>query len=82
MLSYDFRARVGPTRSNGVTLKSLFTLAPDVSFQHGVLKEIYVKIWADLDVEKVPFLWSTIYPANFGAFNEHLELVPSGIRPE
>ena len=29
--------------------------------------------------EKVPFLWSTIYPANFDTFNGHLELVPSGI---
>ena len=27
--------------------------------------------------EKVPFLWSTIYPANFDTFNGHLELVPS-----
>ena len=31
--------------------------------------------------EKVPFLWSTIYPANFDTFNGHLELVPSGISP-
>ena len=31
--------------------------------------------------EKVPFLWSIIYPANFGTFNGHLELVPSGISP-
>ena len=30
--------------------------------------------------EKVPFLWSIIYP-NFGTFNGHLELVPSGISP-
>ena len=28
-----------------------------------------------------PFLWSTIYPANFDTFNGHLELVPSGISP-
>ena len=28
--------------------------------------------------EKGPFLWSTIYPANFDTFNGHLELVPSG----
>ena len=27
---------------------------------------------------KGPFLWSTIYPANFVTFNGHLELVPSG----
>ena len=27
---------------------------------------------------KGPFLWSTIYPANFDTFNGHLELVPSG----
>ena len=32
-------------------------------------------------VQKVPFLRSTIYPANFGTFNGHLELVPSGISP-
>ena len=31
--------------------------------------------------EKVPFLWSTICPANFDTFNEHLELVLSGISP-
>ena len=32
--------------------------------------------------EKVPFLWSTIYPANFGKKkNGHLELVPSSISP-
>ena len=31
--------------------------------------------------EKVPFLWSTNYPANFDTFNGHLELVPSGISP-
>ena len=31
--------------------------------------------------EKVPFLWSTIYPANFDTFNGLLELVPSGISP-
>ena len=31
--------------------------------------------------EKVTFLWSTIYPANFDTFNGHLELVPSGISP-
>ena len=29
--------------------------------------------------EKGPFLWSTIYPANFDTFNGHLELVLSGI---
>ena len=29
--------------------------------------------------EKGPFLWSTIYPANFDTFNGDLELVPSGI---
>ena len=45
-----------------------------------------------LTVEKVPFLWSTVYPANFGQNNnnnnnnnnnkiEHLELVPSSISP-
>ena len=32
-------------------------------------------------VIKVPFPWSTIYPANFDTFNRHLELVPSGISP-
>ena len=32
-------------------------------------------------VEKVPFLWSTSYPAKFGAFNGDLELVPSSIGP-
>ena len=31
--------------------------------------------------EKVSFLWSTIYPANFDTFNGLLELVPSGISP-
>ena len=31
--------------------------------------------------EKVPFLWSTIHPANFDTFNGNLELVPSGISP-
>ena len=31
--------------------------------------------------EKVPFLWSTIYPANFDTFNGHLELVPCDISP-
>ena len=28
-----------------------------------------------------PFLWSTIYPANFDNFYGLLELVPSGISP-
>ena len=32
-------------------------------------------------VEKVPFFWSTSYPAKFGAFNWDLELVPSSIGP-
>ena len=32
-------------------------------------------------VEKVPFLWSTSYPAKFGAFDGDLELVPSSIGP-
>ena len=32
-------------------------------------------------VEKVPFLWSTSYPAKFGAFNGDPELVPSSIGP-
>ena len=50
----------------------LFTLAPDVSFQRGFL--VYLK-----KREKVPFLWSTIYSANFDTFNGLLELVPSGI---
>ena len=46
MPSYDFRARVGLTRSQGVA-NLLFTLcAPDVSFQRGFL--IYVKIRAGL----------------------------------
>ena len=31
--------------------------------------------------EKVPFLRSAIYPANFDTFNGLLELVPSGISP-
>ena len=36
-------------------------------------------------VDKVPFPWPTIYPANFGIYIKkkigHLELVPSGISP-
>ena len=43
---YDFRTRVGLTRSYGV-VNLLFTLAPDGSFQRGFL--IYVRIRADLE---------------------------------
>ena len=51
---------------------------PDVSFQRGFL--IYLKKgW--FTGEKVPFLWSTIYPANFDTFYGLLELVPSGSVP-
>ena len=64
------------TRSRGVA-NLLFTLAPDVSFQRALL--IHVKLRAYL--QSSPFLRSTIYPANFGTFNWHLELVPSGISP-
>ena len=48
------------------------------------------KITGWLTVEKVPFLWSTIYPGNFGKKKKnnnnnnkigHLELVPSSISP-
>ena len=47
------------------------------------------KITGWLTVEKVPFLWSTIYPANFGKKKSnnnnkkigHLELVPFSISP-
>ena len=85
MPSYDFRARVFLTRSQGVA-NLLFTLcAPDVSFQRGFL--IYVKLRADLQSKKFYF-WSTIYPANFGKKKNnnnnkigHLELVPSSISP-
>ena len=45
---YDFRTRVGLTRSLGVA-NLLFTLAPDISFQRGFL--IYVKIRADLQAK-------------------------------
>ena len=82
MPSYDFRARVGLTRSQGVA-NLLYTLcAPDVSFQRGFL--IYVKIRADLQSKK--FHFSTIYPAKFGINNNwkkigHLELVPPSISP-
>ena len=59
--------------------KSPFTLAPDFSFQLGFL--IYFKRKGWFTSEKVLFLWSTIYPANFDTFNGLLELVPSGISP-
>ena len=53
MPSYDFRARVFLTRSQGVA-NLLFTLcAPDVSFQRGFL--IDVKIRADLQLKKFHF---------------------------
>ena len=50
--SYDFHVRVGLTRSQGVA-NLLFTLAPDVSFEHGFL--ISVKIRADLQSKKFHF---------------------------
>ena len=62
MPSYEFRARVGLTRSQGVANLLSTLCAPDVSFQRGFL--IYVKTRADLQSKK--FHFSTIYPANFG----------------
>ena len=67
------------TRSRGVA-NLLFTLAPDVSFQRALL--IYVKIRAYLQSKKFHFSGRQfIQAANFGTFNGHLELVPSGISP-
>ena len=80
MPSYEFRARVGLTRSQGVANLLSTLCAPDVSFQRGFL--IYVKIRADLQSKK--FHFSTIYPANFGINKKkigHLELVPPSISP-
>ena len=76
VLQYDFRARVGFTRSQqpqGIA-NLLFTLAPDVSFQRGFL--MYAKIWADLLSKKLRFSQgSTICPAKFGALKGHLSRV-------
>ena len=44
--SYEFRARVCLTRSQGVANLLFALCAPNVSFQHGFL--IYVKLRADL----------------------------------
>ena len=83
MPSYDFRARVFLTRSQGVA-NLLFTLcAPDISFQRGFL--IYVKIRADLQSKKFHFSGlQFIHSANLGKKKKkigHLELVPSSISP-
>ena len=80
MPSYEFRARVGLTRSQGVANLLSTLCAPDVSFQREFL--IYVKLRADLQSKK--FHFSTIYPANFGINKkkiEHLELVPPSVSP-
>ena len=80
MPSYEFRARVGLTRSQGVANLLSTLCAPDVSFQRGFL--IYVKIRADLQSKK--FHFSTICPANFGINRKkigHLELVPPSVSP-
>ena len=53
MPSYEFRARVGLTRSQGVANLLSTLCAPDVSFQRGFL--IYVKIRADLQSKKFHF---------------------------
>ena len=85
MPSYDFRARVFLTRSQGVA-NLLFTLcAPDVSFQRGFL--IYVKLWADLPSKKFHFSGLQFIPVTLVKKNNnnnkigHLELVPSSISP-
>ena len=83
MPSYDFRARVGLTRSQGVG-NLLFTLcAPDVSFQRGFL--IYVKIRVDLQSKKfhfpgLQFIQLTLVKKKIKNIG-HLELVPSSICP-
>ena len=83
MPSYDFRARVFLTRSQGVA-NLLFTLcAPDVSFQRGFL--IYVKIRADLQSKKfffsgLQFIQLTLVKKKKKKIG-HLELVPSIISP-
>ena len=83
MPSYDFRARVGLTRSQGVA-NLLFTLcAPDVSFQRGFL--IYVKIRVDLQSKKfhfpgLQFIQLTLVKKKIKNIG-HLELVPSSICP-
>ena len=84
MPSYDFRARVFLTRSQGVA-NLLFTLcAPDVSFQRGFL--IYVKLRADLQSKKFHFSGLQFIPVTLVKKNNnnkigHLELVPSSISP-
>ena len=85
MRSYDFRARVGLTRSQGVA-NLLFTLcAPDVSFQRGFL--IYVKIRADLQLKKFHFSGLQFIQLTLVKKKKkkkkigHLELVPSSISP-
>ena len=84
MPSYDFRARVFLTRSQGVA-NLLFTLcAPDVSFQRGFL--IYVKLRADLPSKKfhfsgLQFILVTLVKKNNNNKIGHLELVPSSISP-
>ena len=87
MPSYDFRARVCLTRSQGVA-NLLFTLcARSRCFVSAWVLDLR-KITGWLTVEKVPFLRSTIYPGNFGKKKNnnnnkigHLELVPSSISP-
>ena len=85
MPSYDFRARVFLTRSQGVA-NLLFTLcAPDVSFQRGFL--IYVKLRADLPSKKFHFSGLQFIPVTLVKKKNnnnkigHLELVPSSISP-
>ena len=51
--SYEFRARVCLTRSQGVANLLFALCAPNVSFQHGFL--IYVKLRADLQEKKFHF---------------------------
>ena len=81
MPSYDFRARVGLTRSQGVA-NLLFTLcAPDVSFQRGFL--IYVKIRADLQLKKLHFSGLQFIQLTLVKKKKirTLTLVPSSISP-
>ena len=81
MPSYDFRARVGLTRSQGVA-NLLFTLcAPGVSFQRGFL--IYVKIRADLQLKKFHFSGLQFIQLTLVKKKKirTLTLVPSSISP-
>ena len=68
----------GLTRSQGVK-NLLFPLCSRCFVSAWVLDLRKNAGW--FTVEKVPFFWSTSYPAKFGAFNGDLELVPSSIGP-